>query len=225
MKIWKLIPTKPKTVGYLYMNNANEAQYYLDFLSKQLFQAKKIIDEWQPTFLCNLHEVDVGRIYQASQEFWVFNEKARTALAPLLNDQLEYLPFLIKETLHERFTKRQLKLRKATIDAILQMIHPEQQYVANILNIKTSEIINAQQSEYDYDEEDDIIYGVEKLAFHPEKIQNVHLFKIQNPGIYFKSATFVSDQFKTLVEQHQLTGLTFSEHPEDEGGNLIWQSQ
>jgi len=224
MRIWKLTPAKPKTVGYLYMDSTSGAQQYMDFLNQKLFKTKKKIDEWQPTLLCNLHEVDIGRIYQANQEFWVFNEKARTALAPLLGDNVEYLPFLTKETLHERFTKRQRKLRKTTIDAILQIIHPEQQYLLNILDIKTSDIIDAQQSEYDYDEEDNIIYGVEKLAFHPEKIQNAHLFKIQNPGIYFKSATFISDQFKTLVEQNNLTGLKFSAAHGDEGGNLIWQS-
>ncbi len=225
MKIHKLTPIHPTIIGYPYATTTDEIQFYQDLFNTKFYTGKSVSEHWKPTLLCDLNKVDIGRILQGNQEIWVFTEKARTVLASLLGDKAEYLPFLTKETLYERFTKRQLKLRKTTIDAIFQIIHPEQQYLINILDIKTSEIIDAQQSEYDYDEEDDIIYGVEKLAFHPEKIQNTHLFKIQNPGIYFRSATFVSDQFKKTVEQHQLTGLTFSERPEDEGGNLIWQSQ
>ncbi len=222
MKIWKLAPIHNSIIGYPYVTNQEEVQFYLNLFSNKFYTEESALEYWQPTFACDLYMVDIGRLLQAGQEFWVLNEKARTALAPLLGDTVEYLPFLTKDTLHERFTKRQRKLRKMTIDAILQIIHPQQQYVVNVFDIKSSKIINTEQSEYDYDEEDDIIYGVEKLAFQPEKIKNTHLFKIKNPGIYFKSATFISDQFKTIVEENKLTGLKFSEEHEDDGGNLIW---
>ncbi len=224
MKIYKLTPIHPTIIGYPYATTEDEIQFYRNLFSTKFHIGEPVSEYWKPTLLCNLNKVDIGRILQGNQELWVFNEKAFTVLAPLLGDKAEYLPFLTKETLHERFTKRQRKLQKTTIDAILQIIHPEQQYLVNILNIETSEIINAQQSQYDYDEEDDIVYAVEKLAFYSEKIQNIHMFKIQNPGIYFRSATFVSDEFKKMVEEYQLTGLFFSDLSEDDEGNLIWQS-
>jgi len=223
MKIYKLTSVHPTIIGYPYATTQDEIQFYQELFGTKIYTGKPASEHWKPTLLCDLNKVDIGRILQGNQELWVFSEKAHAVLAPLLGDRVEYLPFLTKETLHERFTKRQLKLRKTTIDALLQIIHPEQQYLVNILDIQTSEIINPSESEYDYDDEDDIIYGIEKLAFFPEKIQNVHLFKIQNTGIYFRNALFVSDEFKKTVEQHQLIGLKFSELPENDGGNLIWE--
>jgi len=222
MKIYKLSPIHPTIIGYPYATTDDEIQFYRNLFDTKFYEGIPVSENWKPTLLCDLNKVDIGRILQANQEFWVFNEKAIETFATLLESKIEYLPFLTKDTLHERFTKRQRKLRKTTIDAILEIIHPNQQYLLNILDIKTSEVINTEESAYDYDEEDDIIYGVEKLAFLPEKIKNTHMFKIKNSGIYFRSAIFVSDEFRNVVEANNLTGLKFIDKPEHEGGNLVW---
>ncbi len=224
MKIYKLTPVHPTIIGYPYATTQDEIQFYQELFATKIYTGESASEHWKPTLMCDLNKADIGRILQGNQELWVFTEKARKALAPLLGNKVEYLPFLTKETLHERFTKRQLQLRKTTIDALLQIIHPEQQYLVNVLDIQTAEILNPSKSEYIHDEDDDMIYGIEKLAFFPEKIENNHLFKIKNPGIYFRNAMFVSDEFRKIVEQQQLVGLKFSELPENEGGNLIWQS-
>jgi len=225
MKINKLTSIHPSIIGYPYVTNDEEVQFYQNLFTKKFYTGKPAAEHWQPNFVCDLYMVDIGRILQAGLEFWVLNEKARTALAPLLEGKVEYLPFLTKDTLHERFTRKQRRQQRLMIDALKQSIHPEEQYVVNILDIKTTEIIDAEQSEYEYDDEDDIIYGIEKLAFHPSKIGNSHFFKINNPGIDFKSATFVSDEFRKTVQENNLTGLKFLELPEDEGGNLVWSNE
>lgn len=225
MKIHKLTPTHPAVIGYPYTTSEDEIEFYSNLFDTNFYTGQSVLEHWKSTFLCDLHTVDIGRLLHANEEFWVLNEKARIALSPLMGHQVEFLPFLTRNKFQERFTNRQLLLRKDTIDATFQIIHPDQQYLINILEIRTTEILDKKQSEYHYDEEDDIIYGIEKLAFLPEKIENAHLFKIKNNGVYFRSATFVSDQFKTIVEENNLTGLTFSKLPIDEGGNLIWDSQ
>jgi len=221
MKIWRL--TTSYSSGYPFVRTEDEVQYYFQIFS-QFYQKKELAAQWQPTLICGLHEADIGRIILSNQEYWVISEKARNVLQPLISSAVEYLPLLSKKDVAQKISRYQQLRQRKTYKPIIETIHPQQQYLLNILNIKTSEIIDFEQSEFEYDETDDTIYMVDKIAFQPEKIKNTHLFKIQNPGIYFKSATFISDQFKTIVEQNHLTGLKFSEAHEDEGGNLIWQS-
>jgi len=223
MKIWHLT-TKDRISGYPFVQTEEEAHYYIKVF-KKFYQKKPISEHWQSTVICNLHEVDIGQIVYNSRQFWVTTEKANEVLAPLINNKVEYLPLISRKEISEKISRyRQLRYRK-TYKPIIETVHPEQQYLLNILDIKTSEIIDFDQSEFEYDEEDDTIYMIEKLAFKPEKIQNTHLFKINNNGHYFKSATFVSDEFREIVVQHNLIGLKFSELPEDDGGNLVWSSE
>lgn len=222
MKIWRL--TTPHSSGYPFVRTEDEVQYYLQIFS-QFYQENTVATQWQPTLVCGLHEADIGRIVLSNQEHWVITEKARNILAPLINPAVEYLPLIDKKNIVQKISRYQQLRQRKTYKPIIETIHPEKQYLLNILDIKTSEIIDFKQSEFEYDEKDDTIYMIDKLAFQPEKIQNAHLFKIQNPGIYFRSATFISDEFRKIIKQHQLTGLTFSELPEDDGGNLIWQNE
>lgn len=222
MKIWRL-QTQNRSSGYPYVTNEEEVQYYLKIF-KQFYQQKKIIDQLQPTVICNLHQVDIGRIILSNQEFWVLTEKAKDLLNPLINQAVEYLPLMEKKEIHKKISRyKQLRQRK-TYKPIIETIHNERQLLLNILDIKTSKIIDFEKSVFEYDNESDTIFMIDALAFISEEIQNTHLFKINNKGHYFKSATFVSDEFRKVVQENNLTGLKFSELEEDDGGNLVWDS-
>lgn len=220
MKIWRLL-TQNRTSGYPYVTNEEDVKYYLKIFL-QFYKQTKITDQWKPTLICNLHQVDIGRIILSNQEFWVLTEKIKELLDPLIERAVEYLPLIEKKNVNQKISRYQQFRQRKTYKPIIETIHPEQQYLLNIVDIKTSEIIDFEQSEFEYDEKNDTIFMIDKLAFLPQKLQNSHLFKIKNKGHYFKSATFVSDEFRKTVEQHNLTGLKFSELPEDDGGNLVW---
>lgn len=222
MKIWRLL-TQNRNSGYPYVTSEDEVKYYLDIFSK-FYLKKNIIDEWQPTLICGLHNADIGRIVLANQEYWVITEKTNEVLSPLINEAIECLPLIHKNKVHQKISRYQQLRQRKTYKPIIETINTEQQYLLNILDIKTSAIIDFENSEFEYDEKEDFIFMIDKLAFLPEKIENTHLFKINNKGHYFKSATFVSDEFRKVVEKNNLTGLKFSELPEDDGGNLVWSS-
>ncbi len=50
------------------------------------------------------------------------------------------------------------------------------------------------------------IMEVTKYAFHWNRLENIHIFRLPELGL---SRLFVSDEFKQLVETHGLTGLLF----------------
>jgi len=68
------------------------------------------------------------------------------------------------------------------------------------------------------------IFFLNKLVFKRKKTSHLSLFKIMGHGRYLELSTFVSQKIKTLIQENHLTGLQFSEHSEDEGGNLIRES-
>jgi len=220
MKIWQL-SVKNRISGYPFVQTEEEAQYYIKIFKKFYLQ-KPVSEHWQPTVICNLHEVDIGQVVFNSKQYWVITKKANEVLASLINNKVEYLPLLSRKEIGKKISKyKQLRYRK-TYKPIIETIHHEQQYLLNILDIKTSKIIDFEKSVFEYDDENDTIFMIDNLAFKPGKIQSSHLFKIKNKGHYFKSATFVSDEFRKIVEENNLTGLKFIDKPEEDGGNLVW---
>ncbi len=222
MKIWRLISFYEEP-AFLYIASEEEAHYYLDLFNNKFYTKKKVEQEFLPTLICNLKGADIGRLMFLEQEFWVFTKKAKQVLEPLLKDKVEFLPLLNRKKAHKKISYiKQIILRKA-YKPLLEMVHIEHHYLLNILDIKPLETIDFSKSDFEYDEEKQEIYMTDILAFHPEKLENAHLFKIVNHGRALQMATFISNEFRTIVEKYQLTGLTFSELPEDDGGNLIWQ--
>ena len=53
----------------------------------------------------------------------------------------------------------------------------------------------------------------EKYSFKPEVVENVHIFKLKDSPV---STFFVSDTFKKVVEENNLTGFNFK---------LVWDSE
>jgi len=165
MKIWQL-STKDRTSGYPFVQTEEEAQYYLKVF-KKIYQQKPIIEHWQPTLICNLHQVDIGQVVFNSRQFWVVTEKAREALATLINTKVEYLPLLSQKEVSKKISRYQQLRKRKTYKPIIETVHKEKQYLLNIMDIKTSEIIDFKESEFEYDEKDDTIYMIDKLARPP----------------------------------------------------------
>jgi len=157
------------------------------------------------------------------KEFWVLTEKAKTLLDPLLKKSVEYLPTIPRQKSHKKISGLRKIALKKTYQPILETVHEQQQYILNILDIKTIEIIDFEQSECEYNEESGAITLIKKLAFKPELIKDSHIFKIDSPGI--KSATFISDELREIIETNNLSGFTTIKQHESEGGSLVWASE
>jgi len=222
MKIWR-IQTQDDLFGYPFSISNEEEQRHLDVFDK-FHKGIPLAQNWKPAMICHLHEVDIGLLIEGDEEFLVLTERAKKLLEPLLKKSVEYFPCISKEEIHKKISHFQQITQKKVYQPIIDTVHCEQQYIINTLDIKTIEVIDFEQSECRCDEETGEIWLVDSLAFKPELIKGSHLFKIDNPGIDFQSAIFVSDEFRMIVEKNNLRGLMFLELPEDEGGNLIWQS-
>jgi len=221
MKIWRIIPSNEEP-AFPYITSEAEANYYIELFNNKFYTSKTVEQEFRPTLICNLTDVDIGRLLFTEQEFWIFTEKAKEALELLLNKKAEFLPLIQRKKAHQKISRtKQIIFRKA-YKPLLEMIHSEPHYLLNILDIKPLETIDFEKSDFEYDEEKQEIFMTDALAFHPKKLENTHLFKIMNHGRALQMSTFVSDEFRKIVEENQLTGLKFSELPEDEGGNLVW---
>jgi hypothetical protein len=76
------------------------------------------------------------------------------------------------------------------------------------MNIQRLSCLDVEHSiiDYLYPEEKRKIFKVIKYAFHWERLEGQHIFWIREVGT---TPTFVSDEFKRLVEENNLTGLLF----------------
>ncbi len=221
MKIWHLHTSNQ--FGSPFMASEQDMKYYTDIFGK--FYTKTPIQDWQPTMICGLHEVDLGKLLMVGKEFWVLTEKTKQLLAPLLNKSVEYLPAIPRQESHKKISRLKKLALKKTYQPILETVHEQQQYILNILDIKTMDIIDFEQSECEYNEESGAITLIKKLAFKPQLIKDSHLFKIDNPGTYFQSATFISDEFRKIIETNNLSGCQIIKQHESEGGSLVWTSE
>jgi len=151
--------------------------------------------------------------------------KAKQLLDPLLNTSVEYLPAIPRQKSHKKISRLKKLALKKTYQPILETVHEQQQYLLNILDIKTIEIIDFEQSECEYNEESGAVTLIKKLTFKPELIKDSHIFQIDNPGSYFKSATFISDELRAIIETSYLSGCQIVKQHESEGGSLVWTSE
>lgn len=222
MKIWQLTLTK-EDPAFPYIASEEEAHDYSDLFSNKFYTKKTVEQDFPITIICNLKNADIGRLLFMEQEFWIFTEKAKQALTPLLADKVEFLTLITREQVHKKISRFKLLRYRKAYKPLVEMIHPEPHYLLNILDIKPLEVIDFDNSDFEYDEEKQKISITDALAFYPEKLENTHLFKIMNHGKGLQMRTFISDEFKAIVEENQLTGLKFSAKHEEDGGNLVWQ--
>jgi len=224
MKIWTL-KTDSSQIGSIYITSEQEALDYTGLFNHQFYKKKVIGKNWQDTLMYNLPDSDLSKFIFSGQEFWICSEKAKECIAPLLKKNVEFLPLIHRKQAYKKISYPQQLYRRKIYRPILEMIPNEPHYILNILNIKSLDVINLEQSVFKYDDENDTIYRIERLVFKPEKIENAHLFKINYANSYFNLTTFISDELKEVMETNQLSGYTLIDEYENEGGNLVWTSE
>jgi len=222
MKIWQLTPPNEEPT-FPYIASEKEAHDYNDLFSNKFYTQKTVEPNFPMTIICNLKNADIGRLLFMEQEFWIFTEKAKLTLETLLGAKAEFLPLIPRKQVHKKISRFKLLRYRKAYKPLLQMIDPEPHYLLNIFDVKPLDVIDFDNSDFEYEEEKQEIYMTDALAFYPEKIKHAHLFKIMNHGKGLQMRTFISDKFKAIVEENQLTGLKFSAKHEDDGGNLVWQ--
>lgn len=77
-------------------------------------------------------------------------------------------------------------------------------YIVHIINVVTC--LDHAQSEIVYHRKKNIPIGVEKYFFDCEQLREQHIFRLQEDRLV---NVFVSDKFKSLVEEHNLKGFVF----------------
>lgn len=95
---------------------------------------------------------------------------------------------------------------------VLPLIFEEREYFG-INVIKVLDAIDYEKSIYKTFRDGKRIMAFKKYFFIPDKIKNVSIFKITDEKTRY---AFVSDEFKTIVENNKLTGFKFK---------LVWDSE
>jgi len=220
MKTWKL-HTKNAQSASIYIASYEEADYYTDIFKNHFNTTKKIADLWQDTLLYNFEDVDFAKFLFSGKEIWLCSEKAKKLVETLLKNNVEFLPLLQRYQADEKISIFKRIFQRKAFKPVIQMIPEQTYYMLNITNILSTDVIDFELSDIEADK-NGRIFAVEKLAFKAELLENTHLFKIENESNYFKTTTFISDKLKTTIQKNKLTGLTFIERPQHEGGTLVW---
>lgn len=160
--------------------NKEEAKECQDRLEKNL----RLSDAWIPprvTLRKRKWRNDIIQLYPD----WAVNEKARTVLLPLLKKSVEFLPLICDQ--HPN----------------LWLLHPLRH-----IDLSARAVHNGNPGFN--------ITQVMSYDFEPKSLRGKHLFGIKQAkgsparkAGYCLSADYVSEQFKQLVESHDLRGLVF----------------
>lgn len=106
------------------------------------------------------------------------------------------------------FSKRAIKVLNPLIGdsiEVLPLVGLEGNFsVINVIDV--IDCLDRQRSEYVRFENSEKIMYIEHYVFQEDCVENKHIFRIPEEIV---SAVFVSDAFKTLVEQNRLEGLIF----------------
>ncbi len=224
MKIHRLKPSnKPK--ASIYIRGEKEATYYIDLFSHKFYTGQQVSPYWQPTMMYNLQPTDFNKVIFSGIELWIVSENAKQILESLPGKTIEFLPLIHRANSYKKISYFKQTVQRKIWKNLLNLIPEEPHYIAHILDVKSTEVLDVARSDFEHDETDGKIRFIKKIAFQPELVRYLHLFKINNPGFYFKTATFISDTFKTLIEENKLTGLSFSDVHESSGGSLVWDSE
>ena len=118
------------------------------------------------------------------------NAKAKYIIQELIDDHVEFLPLVFLRGSHPK--------------SFTTTASYGEYYAINILT--TLDCLDYDRSEFTYFKKTGNIRSVRKRVFKPECIRDVPIFKLP---ILNSVTTYVTDSFKQLVEDNNLTGLDF----------------
>jgi len=223
MKIWKL-HSKNKQSASIYISSYEEADYYTNIFQQQFNAGEKIAENWQETLIYNIADTDFSKFLFSGKTIWLCSEKAKQLIEPLLKESVEFLPVLERSEVGKKISFPKRLFQRKAFKPVIEMIPEQRYYMLNLTKILSADVIDFEQSDLKMDKTGRI-YLVEKLFFKNELLNHCHFFTIKNESPYFKSNIFFSNELKAIIETKNLTGLTFIERPEHEGGTLVWSQQ
>ncbi len=148
------------------------------------------LENWNDniTFYYNLHDGNVFTDYLANNLGWFIVSKKFKDLIKKIEEDVQFLPVNVVG-FENKF-----------------QIENDKYFVANVLGIVDA--LNLENSDYSVmDLDGEKIYSVRKYAVSEDKINNKNLFKLKGDEI----ALFVSETFKRLVKESNITGCEFME--------------
>jgi len=220
MKIWRLHSSN-YSVAHLFASNEKEQQYYIKAL-ESLNKGNLVQSNWQPTMLCNSGEYDFNKFISSGKEYWAITEKTKKVMETLFKQSFEFLPLYSKKEVSKKISSLKQLIHKKNYNPVIASVSEQKLYLWNVLDYKSTEVINLEASVLDYQKKKNIFHNIEKLVFRKEQIKDSPVFAINNLTPYFNNTIFVSDQFRKIVQKNNLTGLNFINQLEEDGGNLVW---
>lgn len=149
----------------------------------------KKVDDWNDNTLLEFSsdEGDIESDYLANNYGWlVFSENFKKKMDCLIENDIQYLDIKIRNT------KNQSELAGYK--------------VVNVITVMDA--LDLENSKYDlFELDDEKIMSIEKYALKKDRIVNSNIFKLKDDTI----PTFVSEKFKKIVEENNLTGFQFLE--------------
>lgn len=148
------------------------------------------LENWNDniTFYFNLHDGNRFTDYLANNLGWFIVSKKFKDLIKKIEEDVQFLPVNVVD-----FESK-------------YKIENDEYFVANVLGIVDA--LNLENSDYSVmDLDGEKIYSVRKYAVSEDKINNKNLFKLRGDEI----PLFVSETFKQLVEESNITGCEFLE--------------
>lgn len=224
MRIHRL-KSNNKSKCSIYIRGAKEAAYYRELFIHKFYTGESVNEYWQPTLMYDLQPADFNKFIFSGIEIWIISQKAKQIIEPIVGKTIEFLPLVHRANSYQKISYFKQIFFRRTWKTLLSLIPEEPHYIVHTLNVKPTEVLDFDQSDFEEDKTDGKIRFIEKIVFKPELVKDTDLFKINNSGFYFKTATFISDTFKTLIEENNLTGLAFSDVYESSGGSLVWDSE
>ena len=148
------------------------------------FEGKNLGDEWEPIIMEVREAKKQGGF--PSFEMPVLSEKAWEVLKPLIQKDVEALPLIVEKEFFGEMGG--------------------DYYALNVLSIITC--LDESMSEFVKFSNGEVMRIV-KHVFMPESIEDVHFFRIKAGNTVLYYDFYVSEDFKNLVEKHNLKGLLF----------------
>ncbi|WP_028399079.1 imm11 family protein [Ectobacillus panaciterrae] len=188
MKIWEL---KSDFNGYESIQLVNFDEDFDRYFDTRFPNPLPLLSNWEDVYVKTI-EKEAMRARSDFPHFWVdvgtsvVSEKAKVALQGLVKNSVEFLPLIHDE--YQYYAIHVLKI----IDAI--------DYKKAVLKRLSS----------------GFVIGFDKYEFIKERVLNQHIFKVYLNDNIHRTATFVSDVFRDLALESELTGANFVE---------VWDSE
>ncbi len=162
-----------------------------NFSLKDFPIGKRLADNWKaPTLIYDPGEGNVFSDWLCNLEHWlIVSDAFIEKTAPYLESSVEYLDLTIKNS--------------ATGEC------RNDYKIINILDILPEDVVDLEHSVYHEVTmpEKNIFYRMMiKYAFKEDRVKGYHIFKINEPGSYYK---FISEELVKVIKKNKLTGFSF----------------